>query len=151
MADIKRILGTRTAVPTFDMASLANDTYLASAAIDLEATDPIDVVIEIKATPGTVSGDKALLVFVQVALDGGTNYSTGPTSGTTATDEANLYLVGVLPLGTNSTAQRGAWSLFSALGFVPSDLKVVVRNRSGAALAASGHEAYYTPVTGSVA
>jgi hypothetical protein len=150
MADIKRYLGTRTAVPSLTLNSLANDTYVGSGAIDLEASDPIDVVVEVSVTPGTVSSDKALLVFVQVALDGGTNYSTGPTSGTSATDEANLYLVGVLPLATNSAAQRGAWSLFAALGFVPSDFKVVVRNRSGAALAGSGNDAYYTPVFGSV-
>jgi hypothetical protein len=150
MADIKRILGTRTAL-TITLNSLANDTYVASSAVDCEAADPIDVIVEVSVTPGTVSGDKALLVFAQVALDSGTNFSTGPTSGTTATDEPNLYLLGVLPLNTSSAAQRGAWSMFAALGFIPSDFKVVVRNRSGAALAGSGNDAYYTPVTGSVA
>lgn len=150
MADIKRYTGTRTAVSGLTLNSLANDTYAGSSAIDLEASDPIDVIVEVAVTPGTVSGDKCLLVFAQVALDSGTNFSTGPTSGTSATDEANLYLVGVLPLNTNSTAQRGAWSLFGALGFVPTDFKVVVRNRSGAALAGSGNDAYYTPVFGQV-
>jgi hypothetical protein len=150
MATIKRIIGSRTEALGSGLNSLASDTYVASSGIDCQADDPIDVLIDASFTPGTVSGDKAMMVFVQVSSDG-TNYSTGPTSGTTATDEPNLYLIGVVPCGTNSTLQRGVFSMFQALGFVPTDFKVVVRNRTGAALASSGHTVGYAFVAGDVA
>lgn len=73
--------------------SLASATYVAATAVDLSAVHPLDIIIELEVTPGTVSGNKQALVFVQESLDG-TNYSTGPTSGTTTTDEPNLYLGG---------------------------------------------------------
>jgi hypothetical protein len=150
MGAITRIVGTRTEALSTGLNSLAADTYLASSAIDCQADDPIDVLVDASVTPGTVTGDKALLVFVQVSSDG-TNYSTGPTSGTSATDEPNLYLIGVVPCNTNSAAQRGVFSLFASLGFIPTDFKIVVRNRTGAALAASGHSVGYAMVTASVA
>jgi len=55
---------------------------------------PLDVIIEVDAaTTNTPSGNKQLVVFVQESLDG-TNYRSGPTSGTTTTDEPNLRLLG---------------------------------------------------------
>ena len=53
-------------------------------------------------------------------------------------------------LDTNSTLQRGAFSIMSALGYVPPYFKVIVKNDSGAALAASGHSVDYTNYTGNV-
>lgn len=150
MATITAIAGTRTTLTTSALNSLASATYVSAGTIDVTAIDPIDAVVEVEATPGTVSGNKQLLVFVQVSFDN-TNFSTGPVSGNTATDEPNLRQIGSLPLNTNSTLQRGAFSVMSALGYVPPYFKVIVKNDSGAALAASGHAVYHTSYTGNSA
>ena len=141
MATVALTLGTRTAF-TITLNSLADQTYVAATAVDFGASTPEDVVIELELTPGTVAGNKQALLFAQISLDG-TNYSTGPTSGTSATDEGDLYFIGVLPLATNATLQRKAFSVFAALGFVPRYIKPVVRNDSGAALASSGNAMNY--------
>lgn len=150
MGAITAVWGARTALTTTALNSLASAAYVAAGTIDLTTPDPLDVVVEVEATPGTVSGNKQLVVFAKVSLDG-TNYSTGPESGSTATDEPNLYLIGVLPLNTNSTLQRESFSVLSALGFVPPYLKIVVKNDSGASLAASGHAVRYAVMTGNAA
>lgn len=135
MADIKANTSAASSLTITGLGSLATGAYAASGAVDLSAVDPLDVLVDITVTPGTVSGNKQLLVFVKASLDG-TNYSSGPESGSTATDEPNLYLLGALPLNSNTTAQRGVFSVAAALGYVPPYLKVVVKNDSGAALSA---------------
>ena len=148
MATITLITGTRTSLTTSALNSLASGTYVSAGTITHTTNDPIDVLLEVYATPGTVSGNKQLVVFAQGSLDG-TNFETGPTSGTTATDEPNLTFVGTVPLNTNSTLQRGLFSLASVFGGVlPQQTKIIVKNDSGAALASSGHGVYYSEVTG---
>jgi len=124
--------------------SLASATYVAIGTITHATNDPLAAFLELFVTPGTVSGNKQLLVFAQASLDG-TNFETGPTSGTTTTDEPNLRFIGVIPLGTNSTQQRRVFSLAAAYpdGALPYASKIIVRNDSGAALAGSGNDAYY--------
>lgn len=138
-------LGTYTAA-TISLNSLANVTYVAATAIDLSASTPLDVLLTLECTPGTVSGNKQALLFVQVSGDG-TDYTTGPTSGTTVTDQPNLRYIGSLPLGSNSTLQRNTFSLFAALGYCPRYIKPVVFNDSGAALAGSGNALKYQTIT----
>lgn len=150
MATITVAPGARQTLTTTALNSLASSTYVSAGVVNVSAVDPLDVVVEVEATPGTVAGNKQLAVFARVSMDG-TNYTTGPTSGTTATDEPNLRLLGVLPLNTNSTLQRNAMSVMSALGYVPPYLEIVVKNDSGAALAASGHGVYWTAYTGNSA
>lgn len=135
---------------TISLNSLANGTYVAASAVDLTTPDPLDVAVEVALTPGTVSGNKQALVFVKVSFDG-SNYSSGPESSTTTTDEPDLYQIGALPLNTNSALQRKTFSLLSALGFVPPYFKLIVKNESGAALAGSGNSASYSYKTGNVA
>jgi hypothetical protein len=139
--------GTRTNLTTSAMNSLPSATYVSCGVIDVSASDPTDVVVEVEATPGTVSGDKGVYVFAKVSFDG-TNYSTGPESGTTATDEPNLYIIGFLPCLINSTLQRRAFSLLHAMGYVPPYTKIITKNATGAALASSGHAVNYTTYTG---
>lgn len=150
MATISAIVGTRTSLTTTALNSLAAATYVSAGTIDLTAADPLDLLVEVTATPGTVSGNKQLVVFAKVSLDG-TNWTTGPETGTTATDEPNLKFLGTVPLNTNSTAQTNTLSVMSALGFVPPHLEIVVKNDSGVALAASGHSVYYATVVGNSA
>lgn len=136
---------------TISLSSLASANYVASSAVDVSAIDPLDVIIEVAAvcTSTTPSGNKRVQVFVQTSLDG-TNFSTGPTSGSTTTDEPDLYLIGNLPCNAASTTHRKAFSIFAALGFVPPHLKVVCKNDLGTALS-TGCTAHYSTVTGSSA
>lgn len=150
MGAITTAWGSKTTLTTSALNSLASATYVNAGTIDLTTPDPLDVAVEVEATPGAVSGNKQLVVFAKASFDG-TDFSTGPETGTTATDEPNLYLLGVLPLNTNSTQQRKAFSVISALGFVPPHLEVVIKNDSGAALAASGHMVSYALLTGNAA
>lgn len=148
MTSFTNLLGTFTSIAftTTSLSALANVTYVTStAAVDLGAVTPLDCVLELSVTPGTVSGNKQVLLFVQISLDG-TNYSSGPTSGTTTTDETDLYFIGAVPCNTSSTAERGSFSMFARLGFCPRYFKPVVKNDSGAALSAGTLN--YVPITG---
>lgn len=132
------------------LVGLANGSYVTSSAVDLSATDPLDVVIEVECTPGTVSGNKQAKVFVLASLDGGTTYGTG---GTGSTDEPVLLPLGILPLPSNSTLQRKQFSMRDRLGFVPAHHKLVIMNDSGAAFSttASTSKARYYTYTGNSA
>lgn len=151
MGAITLVTGTRTSLTTSAMNSLANGTYVSAGTLNHTTNYPLDVMIEVKVTPGTVSGNKQVVVFAKASLDG-TNFQSGPESGTTTTDEPNLKFIGTVPCGTSSTAQTGVFSLASAFGGVlPQQTKIVLKNDSGAALAASGHSVYYSEVTGASA
>lgn len=149
MASITAVVGTKTALTTSALDSLASATYVSAGTIDLTAADPLDVLVEVAATPGTVSGNKQVVVFAKVSLDGLT-WTSGPETGSTATDEPNLKFIGTVPCNTNSTQQINTLSVVSALGFIPPHLEIVVKNDTGAALAASGHSVHYAVVTGNV-
>lgn len=147
MATVTQVVGTRTNLGS--LGTLANGTYLNAGTITFATNDPVECLIEVSATPGTVSGNKQLAVFAQKSLDG-TNFETGPTSGTTTTDEPNLIFIGTIPLNTNSTLQRGVFALSMAFGGVlPYAAKIIVKNDSGAALASGSVE--YSEVTTTVA
>ena len=151
MATVKQVVGTRTALTTTALNSLASATFVSAGTITHNTNQPIDVMIEVTATPGTVSGNKQLLVYAKASLDG-TNQTTGPETGTTVTDEPNLYFVGALPLNTNSTTQTRIFSLAAAYGGVlPYASEIVLRNDSGAALNASGGSVYYSEISATVA
>ena len=151
MAAITLVTGTRTSLTTSAMNSLANGTYVSAGVLNHTTNDPLDVLIEVEVTPGTVSGNKQVVVFAKASLDG-TKFQSGPESGTTTTDEPNLKWIGTVPCNTSSTAQTGIFSLASAFGGVlPQQSKIVLKNDSGAALAASGHSVYYSEVTGASA
>lgn len=136
-------LGTRTSVGT--LGTLANVTYLSVGTITFNTNTNMGCKLEVTATPGTVSGNKQLLVFAQQSVDG-TNYETGPTSGTTVTDQPNLSFVGSLPLLSNSTLQRKVFDLAAAFGGVlPYSATIIVFNDSGAALASG--TVYYSEVS----
>lgn len=133
MATITAIQGTRTSL--LSLGTLASGTYLTSNAYNANTNKPLDVVIECEVTPGnSVAGNKQIVVFVKASLDG-TNFQSGPESGTTVTDEPNLSLLGVVPVNTNSTLQRRMFSIGQALGFIPQQFKIVVKNDSGQAIA----------------
>lgn len=150
MATVKQVVGSRTSLTTSALNSLASATFVSAGTITHNTNQPLDVLVEVTATPGTVSGNKQLVVFAKISLDG-TNFTSGPESGTTTTDEPDLFFVGTVPLNTNSTAQTKTFSLAAALGGVlPYASKIIVKNDSGAALAASGNSVYYSEISATV-
>ena len=150
MASVTSVVGTRTSLTTSALDSLASATYVSAGTLNHTTNDPLDVLLEVKVTPGTVSGDERVQVFAQGSLDG-TNFESGPTSGTDTADEPNLTYVGTVPTHVNSQAETGVFSLAAAFGGVlPQQTKIIVKNESGAALAASGHHVYYSEITGDV-
>lgn len=146
MATVTQALGTRTNLGS--LGTLAIGTYINAGTITFNTNKNGEVLLEVSATPGTVSGNKQLVVFAQRSLDG-TNFETGPTSGTTTTDEPELTFIGVVPLPTNSTLQRKTFSLQQAFGTLPFACKIICKNESGAALASGSVE--YSEVTTTVA
>jgi len=151
MATVKQGVGTRTALTTSALNSLAAGTYVSAGTITHNTNQPIDVMVEVTATPGSVAGNKQLLVYAKASLDGSIQ-TTGPEAGTTVTDEPNLYFVGALPLNTSSTTQTRIFSLAAAYGGVlPYASEIILRNDSGAALNASGGSVYYSEISATVA
>lgn len=144
MANVTQTVGTRTNLGS--LGTLANVTYVNAGTITFDTANNVEVLLEVSATPGTVSGNKQIVVFAQKSLDG-TNFETGPTSGTVTTNEPNLTFIGTVPLPTNSTLQRKTFSLAMAFGGVlPFACKIICKNDSGAALA-SGSVEYAEVVT----
>jgi hypothetical protein len=62
------------------------------------------------------------------------NIIANTTSGTTTTDEPDLLPLGIVPMNTSSTDHRQHFSLFRALGYIPTHLKIVAKNETGVAL-----------------
>ena len=151
MATITSIVGSRTSLTTSAMNSLASATYVSCGTINHSTNDPIDCLVEVKVTPGTVSSNKQVVVFARRSLDG-TNFESGPVSGTTTTDEPNLRFLGTIPCNTNSAAQTRVFSLAACFGgTLPHSTEIVVKNETGASLAPSGHSVHYAEVTGASA
>lgn len=138
MTTVTQVVGTRTSLAYSGSAlsALANATYVQNTtAYDCTANDPQDVAIEVAAQVGSApSGNKQLVVFIRESLDG-TNYRSGPTSGTTTTDEPDLLWLGNVPI-LSTAAQRVTFSLFKALGYVPASFFVVIKNETGQTLSA---------------
>lgn len=146
MATTTLQVGSKTTLTTSALNSLASGTYVSAGTIDVSASDPVDVIVEVEVTPGTVSGNKQVVVFAKTSLDN-TNFTTGPESGTTTTDEPNLLFLGTVPVNTNATQQRKEFPLSALIGFVPPYTKIIIKNDSGVALASSGHGVYYSTVS----
>ena len=127
-------VGTRTALTVTGLSTLAAGTYVASNSYNCNTNKPWDVVVEVNvATTNTPVTPKQVLVFLQESLDG-TNYRSGPTSGTTTTDEQNLRWIGTIPMNSVSTAQSGTFSVAQVLGYLPFAFKLIIKNETGVAL-----------------
>ena len=124
--------GTRSA-SILNLGTLTSGAYTeTSAGIDLGATIPYDITLEVVATPSAATlGNKQLILFAKLSLDG-TNYSTGPTTGTSATNEPDLFWIGALPCN-DATLHR---KMFSMSGLPKARyMKIVVKNDMGVPLA----------------
>ena len=148
MAIVKQLVGARTSLTVTGLGTLAAATYVASAAYNCATNQPLDVVVEVDvATTNAVAGNKQVLVFLQESLDG-TNFRSGPTSGSVATDEPDLRLLGTVPMNTATTIHIGTFSVVAALGYVPAQFRVVLKNDLGVALTSG--TAFTAEIGGSV-
>jgi len=152
MATVSQIVGTRTSLPftTTSLSTLQSATYVQNTtAYDCSTNDPLDVIVELDvATTDTPSGNKQVVVFLQESLDG-TNYRSGPTSGTATTREPNLLQLGVVPLTTASTTEIATFSVAQALGYVPLKFFIVVKNELDVALTSG--TAFTSEITSTIA
>ena len=149
MATIKQLVGTRSALTVTGLSTLAAGTYVASAAYVANTNAPLDVIVEVDAaTTNVPAGNMQLVAFVIDSLDG-TNYRSGPTSGTATIDEAALRFLGTVPLpATGTKSACVTFSVAQALGYVPYAFKVVLKNDLGVALTSGA--VYTSEVSGSV-
>jgi hypothetical protein len=137
MAVIKSEVQTPVALATTatSLSTLGINTYLVSTNIGHVTNDPLDVLIDVQinTTNAITTGNKQLVIFAQASLDG-TNFTSGPTTGNTATDEADLYFVGVLPVNQAGT-HRKIFSLAAAYGgTLPHTSRLVFKNDIGVAI-----------------
>lgn len=134
--------GTRSAA-ALTLGTLASNTYITSSAIDLGAALPMDVTFEVECNPnGITTGNKQLVLFAKLSLDN-TNWGSGPESGSTTTEEADLHFIGTLPCNDTNDHRK-----FFRLGDLPTAryLKLVVKNDCGVALTSGA--VYRAAITG---
>lgn len=135
MTTQKLVQGTRSSAQ-LTMGTLASGTYIATSAIDQDLGGtgndlPLDRTIEVVANAnGTPTGNKQLVIFAKLSLDN-TNWGSGPESGTTTTEEADLHPIGVLPMNDTNEHRK-----FFSLAHLPVAryIKYVVKNDCGVAL-----------------
>lgn len=124
----------RTALTVTGFPTLASATYVASAIYTCNTNKPQDLIIEVEAaTTNVAAGNKRVLVYVQASLDG-TNFQTGPVSGTSDADVQDLTPLGFIPMNTNSATHRKMFSVAAVLGFVPHSCRIVAKNDLGVSL-----------------
>lgn len=130
MAIFTQSQGTRS-TSILNLGTLGSGAYIASAAIDLGASIPLDVTFEVECDPnGSPTGNKQLLLFAKLSLDN-TNFGSGPESGTDTTNETDLHWIGTLPCNDTNTHRK----MFSLSGLpITRFLKLVVKNDMGVLL-----------------
>ena len=135
MATIKSLVQTSVALTATGFSTLASANYVVSNTITHSTNDPLDVLVEVAAAcTATPTGNKQVVVFAKGSIDG-TNFTSGPESGTTTTDEPDLNFVGSVPINTTATTHRKLFSLAAAYGGVlPISTKLVLKNDLGVAL-----------------
>jgi hypothetical protein len=152
-SDIKQKFGTSNQTITITLASLANSSARASTALDNSANLFLDalVFLKVKSNAAGVTATGAVLVYAFATADGGTSYTEGATgtdAAITLVSPSNLKLIGVVNVvAVGVTYSAGPFSVASAFGgTLPEKWGIVVVNKSGAALDASGHSAFYQGV-----
>lgn len=134
---------TNSQTVTITIASLANNTAVASSAIDNSTNKFLEalVYIKVKSNAAGTSAVGLVNVFVVRSPDGGTTY-----------DDTTRTLIGTIPLTANATTVSGVFST-APTGALGTHWKVSIENRSGAALDATGgsHAASFAGVKYNVA
>jgi hypothetical protein len=135
MATIKTHAGTKTALTSASLGTLASANYCVSSNYSPGTNDPLDLVIEaVIGTTNTPTGNKQAVIFAQASYDGGTTWQSGPTSGTTTTDEPDLTFLGTVPVSASGTHVKSFAVAAAYGGIVPPMVRIVVKNDLGVAL-----------------
>lgn len=147
MPTIKSDVQTAVALTVSGLSTLASANYAVSNTITHSINDPLDVLLDISvATTNVPAGNKQVVVFAKGSIDG-SNFGSGPETGSTTTDEPDLHYVGSIPVNTSSTTHRKVLSLAAAYGGVlPVATKLVFKNDLGVALTSAA--AQYSEVWG---
>lgn len=152
MATITLVTGTRTSLTITNFPSAANGEFNQSSAINLTTNDPLDVLVEVTAKASTTpTGNDQVVVFAIGSLDG-TNWQSAPADeDTTGEEEPDMTYLGTVPV-VDTAAHRKIFSVAAAYGGVlPQQIKIVTKNDTGVALAATDCTVYYSEVTGNSA
>lgn len=149
MATVTANFGTNTALVVTNLQSLADDALWQSANISNDTV--LGTWYEFFVTIGTTTTAGNALEGMDIGIagstDGGTDHAGG-ASGTegsytdTANQFRNLSPKLFMPIDASETTARTFTHHF-VLYDPPEDFAVVIRNRSGAALAASGNAVEY--------
>lgn len=150
MATIKEQFDTSNQTITCTIASLANNGQRGSTAVDNSSKLYLDALVQIKAKSGS-SGTLAtgcLNIYAYGTADGGTDYSdgvSGTDGGVTLTSPPNVRLIGTLNMVANATQYVShPFSVAAAFGgILPDHWGIIVENKTGATLDASGSGCWY--------
>jgi hypothetical protein len=153
--------GTRTQFAGFSrLNSVANSQAFTVGAVDNSTTKAVNEKVELKVTLGSsgVSATGTVEVYALESEDN-TTWSDGITGDVTGNQAANLKnakLLAVLNANANSQVVNFQFDLVGQGGInplvdVPKYWSLLVYNKSGAAFAASGNDAQYTPIKYDVA
>lgn len=148
MATIKSRVQTFQSLSVSSLSTLTSGNYCLSNNIVHSDNNPLDVLLDVSvSTSNTPANNKQILVFCQASIDG-TNFTSGPTTGSTATNEPDLFYVGSVPMNEgNSVAHRRIFSLAAAYGgTLPKITRLVFKNDMGVAVTAASVQ--YAEVVG---
>ncbi|MCC6328990.1 MAG: hypothetical protein IT174_10770 [Acidobacteria bacterium] len=148
--------GTETAITATNINSLANNQAKPLPVVDNSSTKAIDAKVHFEATLGSsgVSATGTIELYLLESTESTTaDFSDGidPTSASdVAASIKNATLLRILNANANSQVVKVIFDLTAdvrnELANCPKYWSVLVLNKSGAALAASGHEANYTAI-----
>lgn len=144
MATVKPSYPATGTALTCTIASLTNNSQRQSTAVDNTSNLYEDVTVQLvtKTASSATSATGVVNVYVLTSSDGGTTY--GENAGAsdaaiTLTAPPNAFLLFSLNTVANSTTYKSdAYSIKQALGFMPDHWVLVVENKSGATLDATG-------------
>ena len=143
--------GTANQTITVTVASLTNSSARASTAVDNTTNLFLDALVggKVKSAAAATSATGTVNVYAYGTTDGGTTYSdtaTGTDAAITLTVPPNARLIGVINVVANATTYEfGPFSVASAFGGqLPASWGVIIENKSGATLDATGGNHFVT-------
>lgn len=137
MSTVKQAVAAPVSLTVTGLSTLAAGTYVTGPTVNNTTNQPLDSLVEFAATPnGTTTGNMQAVLFAQASLDG-TTWQSGPGSGTTTTNEADLTFIGSLPLAGASAAQLRIFSVAAAYGVLPPYYRLVAKNDCGVPFSAA--------------
>lgn len=155
MATTTQNYGTRTAFGTLsNLNSLANNAAKVLSQVDNTTTKALDYLIWLEITLAStgVSASGSVEVYLLEAQVSGSGDTTDgidmatPTTSDIAASLKNAKKIDVLTANANSQVVRWNTRLLDHISNVPPFWGLAIKNVSGAAFAASGHDAQYQSI-----